>query len=87
MNRCDRHAVISVFTLIRTDTTLDHSQKAEKVYILSSQDSYGKTAHRRDCDKVLADDEFGVSHSSGSVRKWDPCDCKRRNFRLWLVRN
>jgi len=25
---------ISVVTLIRTDTTLDHSQKAEKVYLL-----------------------------------------------------
>jgi len=26
-----RLAFLSVFTLIRTDTTLDHSQKAEKV--------------------------------------------------------
>ena len=28
---------ISVVTLIRTDTTLDHSQKAEKVYIIQIQ--------------------------------------------------
>ena len=31
MNRCARLASISVVILIRTDTTLDHSQKAEKV--------------------------------------------------------
>ena len=31
LNRCDLHEVISAFKLIRTDTTLDHSQKAEKV--------------------------------------------------------
>ena len=28
---------VSVFTLIRTDTTLDHSQKAEKVYTTRSR--------------------------------------------------
>jgi len=32
MNRCARLASISVVILIRTDTTLDHSQKAEKVW-------------------------------------------------------
>ena len=31
MNRCASNAGISVVILIRTDTTLDHSQKAEKV--------------------------------------------------------
>ena len=35
MNRCARLASISVVILIRTDTTLDHSQKAEKVWNLS----------------------------------------------------
>jgi hypothetical protein len=31
MNRCASNTGISVVILIRTDTTLDHSQKAEKV--------------------------------------------------------
>ena len=36
---------ISVVTLIRTDTTLDHSQKAEKVYRTSAQKRYSTIAH------------------------------------------
>ena len=40
VKRCVPHGDISVFTLIRTDTTLDHSQKAEKVcYELASAGS------------------------------------------------
>ena len=40
---------ISVVTLIRTDTTLDHSQKAEKVWLLSEQGLWhGLVAKRRD---------------------------------------
>ena len=33
---------ISVVTLIRTDTTLDHSQKAEKVYVCVSKACFHK---------------------------------------------
>ena len=36
---------VSVVTLIRTDTTLDHSQKAEKVCSLMSQLSQSSTAY------------------------------------------
>ena len=34
---------ISVFTLIRTDTTLDHSQKAEKVWYIPETSEFAKT--------------------------------------------
>ena len=37
MNRCARLASISVVILIRTDTTLDHSQKAEKVWAVEQR--------------------------------------------------
>ena len=37
MNRCARLASISVVILIRTDTTLDHSQKAEKVWAIEQR--------------------------------------------------
>ena len=45
---------ISVVTLIRTDTTLDHSQKAEKVFLLCDKPTPRKNflhccAHRDDC--------------------------------------
>ena len=37
---------ISVVTLIRTDTTLDHSQKAEKVWAQVSTDHAGPAVRR-----------------------------------------
>ena len=39
---------VSVFTLIRTDTTLDHSQKAEKVYYTPIPISPSSKTHAKD---------------------------------------
>ena len=36
---------ISVVTLIRTDTTLDHSQKAEKVWSCAAEQHGGSAVH------------------------------------------
>ena len=43
---------ISVVTLIRTDTTLDHSQKAEKVYLIKSIKQCSKTKmNKKSCEQ------------------------------------
>jgi len=47
MNRCSRLARISVVILIRTDTTLDHSQKAEKVCPLCSDSVDNRCVYAR----------------------------------------
>jgi len=39
---------ISVVILIRTDTTLDLSQKAEKVYLMTAQVMYRKASESKD---------------------------------------
>ena len=45
---------ISVVTLIRTDTTLDHSQKAEKVYLLKSiKQCLNQKKNEKSCEQAV----------------------------------
>jgi hypothetical protein len=57
---------ISVVTLIRTDTTLDHSQKAEKVCV----DKRGASAQRwqRIFDTVFAVREFKTDRTAAHAQ-------------------
>jgi hypothetical protein len=58
---------ISVFTLIRTDTTLDHSQKAEKVYMTAILIGFTSKTNAKDAPtlfSVVSSTQFDISHST-----------------------
>jgi hypothetical protein len=66
---------ISVVTLIRTDTTLDHSQKAEKVWSLHGRGCDGQSFNLLLGEVTGGDESFltlHVSHFLSSMYCWGP---------------
>jgi hypothetical protein len=59
---------ISVVTLIRTDTTLDHSQKAEKVW-MTQNDAYSRIPTRMKIDELIY--EQLASKTSARHADWE----------------
>jgi hypothetical protein len=66
---------VSVFTLIRTDTTLDHSQKAEKVYYKEILIGIRKKTNAKDApilSSISSSTQFDISHSTTGPQPRDP---------------
>ena len=71
---------ISVVTLIRTDTTLDHSQKAEKVCLTSKKTQNEKTNCNKDPVFYIWQQDIQQSHQAHHVvGKSSQAACLMRN--------
>ena len=64
---------ISVVTLIRTDTTLDHSQKAKKVWPAAGPQSTPGEAASPACLSKKRHTQIAVHTTAGSIQLWTRC--------------